>query len=283
MTTSPEQTQEQTQEQFRKAAPILKLIAFIFGATVGALIGGLVLSGFADAFVGNIEHLSWYCAAAGGLVGGVSTYRKAAAHLNRYEQLGKVAEELGLDYSAQGNSAADRELKAHLREMLASGGHTDIGNVLRKEVGNAVLVITDVHQVSRSSHGSSQASSSSVTTVAYFESPDLRWPTFAMQPEGRLLGLFAKIAGLQDIDFEDYPVFSAKYLLSGEDPEAIRVFFNASLLDYFTEHQGLEVRASENRLVMARPRHRCDPEKLGAFIQQAMEIFGLLMEAASSE
>lgn len=274
-------SEELSADQLRKVALFVKLGALLFGAVMGAMIGGLILSGFVGAAVGNIAHLSWYCALAGGLVGGFSTYRKAAAHIKRQEQLSEVADDLGLEFSAGGKSEADRELKVHLQEMLAPDGRTSVGNILRKQVGDAVLVVTDVSQISRSSQGSSSNTNTTVSTVAYFESPDLRWPTFTMQPEGMLRGLFAGIAGLQDIDFDHYPVFSGKYLLSGQDPDAVRALFTTALLDYFTEHHGLEVRASENRLVL-RAKRRCDAEHLEAFIQQAMEIFGLLMDAAVS-
>lgn len=257
---------------------ILKSIAFFFGALVGAVLGGMFFARFVSLAVGDVEHLHWYCALAGGVIGGMSSYSKAAKQLRRHEKLGEVAQDLGLKYGS-GRDEDSSDIKAHLREMFAATGRVSIGSMLRKELGDASLVVADVSQTKRSSHGSSSSSHTTTTTVAYFESPHLTWPTFTMQPEGRVLGLLAGIVGLQDIDFDDYPIFSGKYHLSGHHPDAVRALFTSELPQHFSEQHGVQVQAQQNRLLLLRPGEQCEPDQMEAFIQQALQVFGLLMDA----
>ena len=57
---------------------IIKLIAFGGGGLVGAVIGGMFISQFARALLGPLPYLWQYCALGLGLLGGLSSYRKAA-------------------------------------------------------------------------------------------------------------------------------------------------------------------------------------------------------------
>ncbi len=270
----------QSERKDRNAALILRSIAFCLGALGGGLVGGLIVAQFAGAFFGNVANLWLYCVAGGALFGGISTCLKASKQIRRQEKMSAVADDLGLDYGTDiDGSDAEDDVEGHLLEMFSTSGHVSVGNMLRKTVGSAVLVVADVSQTRRSSHGSPSRSTTRTSTVAYFESPDLCWPTFTMQPEGKILGFLTSAVGLHDIDFDDYPVFSDKYYLSGHHSGPVRALFGAKLLDYFSDHHGLEVRASENRLVMLRPGEQCEAGRLDDFIHQALQIFGLLMDA----
>lgn len=277
-------TETQSEREDRNAELILKSISFCVGAVAGAVLGGVLgamLMSVAHIVFGKVPYLPIYGGLAGALVGGTSSWLKTARQFRREAEMSEAADELGLDYSGGLKSDdAEDEVEEHLREMFSTNGRVSVGNMLRKEMGDASLVVAEVTQIRHSSHGSSSHSTTRVSTVAFFESPDLQWPTFTMQPEGKVLGLLAGMIGLQDIDFDDYPVFSDAYHLSGHHPEAVRALFTDELLQYFSDQHGLEVRASDNRLVMVRPGERCDPAQLESFVQQAMHIFGLLMDAA---
>jgi len=254
---------------------VIKLIAFFGGALIGALIGGLFLSHFVAAFVEDVAHPALYCALAGGLVGGLSAYRKAAAQIRRQKRMGEVADQLGLEQAADG----EEQLEEHLQEMFSGAGDVSATNVVRRQIGSAQLLVGDLKRTSRSSGSSSSRSRTSTRTFAYFESPDLRWPTFTLQPEGMLVSLFSDIVGVEDIDFDELPVFSQKYHLSGRRPERVRRFFTRELLEYFTENTGLEVRADDHRVALVRPGDPCEPDELEAFIEQATEVFTQLTMA----
>ncbi len=264
-----------TDREERTGEIVIKSIAFVGGALIGALIGGLFLSHFVNAFVGDVKHLGLYCALGGGLIGGLSTYSKAAAQIRRRKRMGEVAEQLGLERSEDGGD----ELEEHLQEMFSGTGDVSVANVVRRQIGSAQLMIGDLTRTSRRTGSSSSRSRSTTRTFAYFESPDLRWPTFTLQPEGMLVSLFSDLLGAQDIDFDEFPVFSQKYHLSGRRPQRVRRFFTPDLLQYFTENTGLEVRADGNRVALVRPGDPCEPEELEAFIERATEVFTQLTTA----
>jgi MFS superfamily sulfate permease-like transporter len=57
-------------------------------------------------------------------------------------------------------------------------------------------------------------------------------PEFVLEREHLIDKLFVKL-GYQDIDFEEYPVFSDKYLLAGKDEDKIREFFTSKMIKLF--------------------------------------------------
>ncbi len=81
-----------------------------------------------------------------------------------------------------------------------------------------------------------QMSSGALLTLENIDATYLRinikgapFPTFILGNETSLDKLVEKLGG-QDIDFPDFPLFSANFLLQGADEDAIREFFNADLL-----------------------------------------------------
>lgn len=78
------------------------------------------------------------------------------------------------------------------------------------------------------------------TTVFFLQSKSLGLPEFMMKPEN----FFHKVGsffGMQDIDFEEHPDFSDKYLLKGEDEELIRHAYNEEILKFFTVERNWSV------------------------------------------
>jgi hypothetical protein len=57
-------------------------------------------------------------------------------------------------------------------------------------------------------------------------------PEFVLEKEHLIDKLFVKL-GYQDIDFEEYPIFSDKYLLAGKEEDKIREFFSSKLIKLF--------------------------------------------------
>lgn len=189
--------------------------------------------------------------------------------------MGEVADELGLERADDGGD----QLEKHLQEMFSGTGSVSVSNVVRRDIGSAQLMIGDLTRTSRRSGCSSSRSRSTTRTFAYFESPDLRWPTFTLQPEGMLVSLFSDLVGVQDIDFDEFPLFSQKYHLSGRYPDRIRQFFTPDLLQFFTDNTGLEVRGERNGVVLVRPGEPCEPGELEAFIEHATDVFTQLTSA----
>ncbi len=79
-------------------------------------------------------------------------------------------------------------------------------------------------------------------------------PSFRLEPETILTRMAEKTAGLQDIDFDDFPDFSDNYRLEGEDEELVRKFFNRTVLESFERQKGLDVYAKGRQMLVVKQR-----------------------------
>ncbi|MEP4534628.1 MAG: SulP family inorganic anion transporter [Cyclobacteriaceae bacterium] len=77
------------------------------------------------------------------------------------------------------------------------------------------------------------------------------WPVFTMEKEG----FFEKVADMansKDIDFEDHPVFSDKFLLKGPQEDEIRKFFNPALLHLIESNPIYHLESNGRKLIIYR-------------------------------
>lgn len=81
--------------------------------------------------------------------------------------------------------------------------------------------------------------------------------------------------GYQDIDFLSHPEFSKKYLLRGENVDAISDAFSDEALSYFESQKKLSVEADGDRLIYFRAGKRIKADEVLAFLQEASEVFKL--------
>ena len=59
----------------------------------------------------------------------------------------------------------------------------------------------------------------------------------------------------RDINFKDHSNFSGKFLLSGEDEEAIRSFFTEDLIKYLEEHEIYHIESNGEALMIFKYLH----------------------------
>ncbi len=76
-------------------------------------------------------------------------------------------------------------------------------------------------------------------------------PDFSLEAEGMFYDLKG-IAGSKDIDFNEFPVFSKKYFLTGKDEVTIRKFFNPTLIKLLEGTKGYVFEAKNNSLIVYR-------------------------------
>ena len=112
-------------------------------------------------------------------------------------------------------------------------------------------------------------------THVMFRTPDDHWPDFRLMPEGFGLGL-TKLLGVKDINFDDAPEFSHRYLLKGGDEAAIRGVFRQQVTDAFARSKGWCVEAHGDTIVFWRNRERVPPKDIGTFLEQVMQLLDLL-------
>jgi hypothetical protein len=78
-------------------------------------------------------------------------------------------------------------------------------------------------------------------------------PVFTMEKEGLFEKIFDRVmafTGFKDIDFEMYPDFSKRFLITGRDETAIRAFFNDELIRFFENRQIYHIESNGKALIL---------------------------------
>lgn len=127
---------------------------------------------------------------------------------------------------------------------------TAVRRVLHGSVdGLDVAVCELLRYRARSNGGERGHYSLSVVSVSL---PENGLAAFSLQPE-RLRDKLAELKRGADIDFDDSPDFSRKYLLRGENEEAIRAVFDRHTRDFLARHPGRCVWCYGSQIVYYRP------------------------------
>ena len=78
-------------------------------------------------------------------------------------------------------------------------------------------------------------------------------PVFAMEKEGLFEKIFDRVmafTGFKDIDFEMYPDFSKRFLITGKDEAEIRSFFTDELIRFFENHQIYHIESNGEAIIL---------------------------------
>jgi hypothetical protein len=179
----------------------------------------------------------------------------------RARDLERIAPSLGLSFQKRDHRIADALQGLPLMQRFSH----QVSNVLRGEVGGAELVLFDY---SWKPFWDKQRADQ---TVAAYCLPSRALPELRLKPEGATDRLVAKL-GLQDVDFETHPVFSASYRLKTDDETAIRAIFCPELLDHLELEAGWSLEGKGTWLVAYRAESLVAPSELHAFVEQTGRI-----------
>lgn len=86
------------------------------------------------------------------------------------------------------------------------------------------------------------------TTAQLIELP-YEIPVFSMEKE-YFTDRVMELAGFADIDFSDHNKFSKNFLLTGDDKEAIQLFFTKEIKDFFVNHEVYHVESNGHALLL---------------------------------
>jgi hypothetical protein len=78
-------------------------------------------------------------------------------------------------------------------------------------------------------------------------------PVFTMEKEGLFEKIFDRVmalTGYKDIDFEMYPDFSRKFLITGKNESEIRSFFSKELVGFFEKNQIYHVESNGEAIII---------------------------------
>ncbi|QEG20832.1 hypothetical protein [Mariniblastus fucicola] len=181
----------------------------------------------------------------------------------RTENLAAIAQELGLEFTAEGSP--DLQEKLSVFPMFNKGRSRKMKNVMTAETESTGLAIFEYQYTT----GSGKQSQTHRFTMAAMQT-ELALPHFTVRPEG-FLDRIGSAMGFQDIDFENHPEFSNAFVLKGHNEVAIRQFFDQHMLDLFANNRGVYVDANGGLLTFRKP-GRLKPEQISEFMAEAYEF-----------
>lgn len=140
-------------------------------------------------------------------------------------------------------------------------------NVMTGRTADRDVVLFDY----RYTTGSGKNSHTWVQTVALYPNGASGLPNFDLTPEN----VFHKIGqafGYQDIDFEQSPEFSSRYLLRGEDEMAIRSAFTADAIAFLAQNHGWHVEIRGGHVCVYRSGRECKPPEAPAYLADTLRV-----------
>ena len=197
------------------------------------------------------------------LAGGIF-YATARARKARMEAMRIVATTMGFTFDEQ---APPESLGAF--PLMEHGRGRQGRNVLGGTLAGRKATICDYRYVVQSGKSSHEVRQ----TVVIFSEPPSGLPDFELRPE-HIMHKLAAVFGYQDIDFDSSEEFSKQYLLRGQDEEAIRRTFNASVLMLLSSEPGWSVQASAGRLMLFRSAKVTEASQIPVFAADALRIAG---------
>jgi hypothetical protein len=186
----------------------------------------------------------------------------------RREALEQVARSLGMSFSAELPEGIRSRLLQAGFELFKRGGARRFYNSMFKRLndGTEIAIFDYSCKAPRGRNYYSRGRNYYLSVFwAYCE--DLRLPHFRLHPEVPLFHDVAKAFGMQDINFENHPDFSRRYLLRGEDEAKIRLRFHPSFLNFLEQHPPCYAEGSGPQLVIWRDDPLVSPEKMADWLR----------------
>jgi hypothetical protein len=180
----------------------------------------------------------------------------------RRKALERVARRLGMSFSAELPEGIRSRLLQAGFELFERGGARRFYNSMFKRLNDGTeIAIFDY------SCKASRRETDYYRSVFWAYCEDLRLPHFRLHPEVPLFHDVAKAFGMQDINFENHPKFSRRYLLRGEDEAKIRLRFHPRFLSFLEQHPPCCAEGSGPQLVIWRDYPLVTPEKMADWLR----------------
>ncbi|HFA51243.1 MAG TPA: hypothetical protein ENJ95_19700 [Bacteroidetes bacterium] len=198
--------------------------------------------------------------------------RTAAQKRNRTAELAQVAKELGMEFSVKDEWG----LIALLRdfELFQKGGRRRITNIMSKETGlmEEKINICDYQftiSTGKSAHTYYQ-------TFFFMQSKELGLPEMLIYPE-KFFHKIGSLLGMQDIDFEEWPEFSSKFLVQG-DEWGVRRLMDEGITKFFLSQKNWCLESIGFYLVFYRKKALVKPRSIKVLYNKGMELYEYLKE-----
>jgi hypothetical protein len=194
----------------------------------------------------------------------------------RTQSLHQVASDLEFEFQPDG----DRSFVNALGKLyLFNQGHSRrLSNLMRGRLNDLEVAIFDYRYVT--GHGKHRRVWNH--SVIAFGFQGVMLPGFSLRPEN----VWHKIGawfGMQDINFQGHPNFSANHLLRGEDESAVRALFTDGVLRFYEQRPEISTEGLGDRLIYYRHGERVDPQRVGAFMEDGLQILSLFYTSRRSD
>ena len=104
-------------------------------------------------------------------------------------------------------------------------------------------------------------------------------PVFTMEKEGLFEKIFDRVmalTGFKDIDFEMYPDFSKRFLITGRNEAEIRAFFTDELIRFFESRQIYHIESNGEALILFNKIKLARTDETMALIEYTKDLAKLL-------
>ncbi len=149
------------------------------------------------------------------------------------------------EYEERISRKRERQLHQHGFQFLLSVDEEEKTNVLWKQNENEELFIFDCEYIVSSSNHSSTVSKRAI----YFKFSDKCLYHFELFPENMVEKL-KQFLGNEDIDFDEFPVFSNNYSLRANDKETVILNFPKELIEFIGLQKGLNIEGRGNCILI---------------------------------
>jgi len=185
----------------------------------------------------------------------------------RREALAKFAQSRDLEFSKE---------EPHIRgvpsfHLFKQGESSSFKNVIQGRLDGQDIKFFDY---SFEINGGGETNTTQTQTVIVFNVKDKKLPAFELRPE-YFYHKIGALVGYNDIDFQEDPQFSKKYLLKGKDEGAIRNLFHSQIRNYFLKNEKWCVEGDGQWLIVYKAGRTTRVDSLSQFLHQTFEIFRL--------
>jgi hypothetical protein len=213
----------------------------------------------------NQETLPFYMIGVIASIIGIVIFLTVSAAKKRAENLKKYAVRIGFNYSEKPSNPITNDFN-----LFKKGRSRKSYNIMKGSRNGIPLTIFDY----RYTTGGGKNSHTYIQTVIIAE-PEKNIPKFTLTPEN-FLHKIGSAFGYKDIDFDNYPIFSKRYFLRGENDTTIRQLFRPELLNYFErQKKRASIESNSKTLLYYFPSKKTKPEELNKFIEEFNRVIGM--------
>ena len=200
-------------------------------------------------------------------------FRTPQQRRNRTADLRRMASKLDLDFEEKDEWG----IKALLRdfELFQKGGRRRITNIMSKTLGlmeEKVNIFDYQYTIS-----TGKSSATYYQTVFFIQSKELGLPEMLIYPEN-FFHKIGELFGMQDIDFVEYPEFSRKFLVQG-DEWRIRRLMDEELTKFFLIERHWCLESLGFYLVFYRRKALVKPKSMKALFNKGMALYEHLRDS----